>query len=439
MRHPRLVRRIIVVASTVFGGWHRVELLCRTARPAGAPRRTVTGCLLACLCFIAIPADAIGQANERPGRWLPFNVDNLGGWETHISDPSFPVSRQDIAQVIVKLTEINNAFQNVPALAPPRGMEVRPARRVKHDTWRHLSLLDQIRSGDRPIPSTLLIQMFVPTIEIAGESQGHFEVTVNIIEDLFARTGLSYREDERGSMYLEPRVTGNIAGFPFYETGYVVMKSNDRPLWVPVSQERFIRNELREAEMTLKEIESNLPESDVDQQIEEMRRNLESVLEQVKGLLSEEEFEQQKREMEAARRELEATLRAQQPQFAALLTQARQRVTELNNELNSLTAAQRASEAWIVEPDSIEKGKKLRPSMLANIGEKGMARVVKVNSDYFDTSLPRTSFQVIAVSRYVSQMYRDTENVVRPVSDSVWETLDWKRIAATLDRLGGDR
>ena len=72
--------------------------------------------------------------------------------------------------------------------------------------------------------------------------------------------------------------------------------------------------------------------------------------------------------------------------------------------------------------------------MLANIGEEGLARIVEINRDYFDKSLPRSAFQVITVISNKSYLWEYSEKVLRPVSDSVWQRLHWKCIAETLGR-----
>ena len=400
--------------------------------------RTVIVCLLTCLFLIAIPV--VGQTNERPGRWLPFHNEDFSVWKENVAqDPSFPVTRKDIDLTIRKLADINAVFREAPGLRSPGDFVVRPHRALSLPLAGTVGA-EEFKRSAMPFVSSLLIQMFVPAVKEAflGEASGYFSVTINAIKPIFRLRGPPFAEDERGAMFIEPRVVGKVAGFPEYHTDYVVMKLNDRPLWVAVSQERLIRNEIRKAEKTLNEIESNLPESDLDRMIKEMKKNQEKTLEQMKVLLSKQEFEERKREGEAASSQFEAALRARQPQSVALqnkaLTQARQWVAELNDELNSLTAAQRASEAWIAAPDSKKKGKKLRPSMLANIGDKGLARVVEINRDYFDKSLPRSAFQVITVIRNTSYLGEYSEKVLRPVSDSVWKTLDWKHIATTLGR-----
>jgi hypothetical protein len=48
------------------------------------------------------------------------------------------------------------------------------------------------------------------------------------------------------TIYFAPRQVGSIAGFPLYETGYVIMTRREQSLWVPVTQAEYIQHRMQE-------------------------------------------------------------------------------------------------------------------------------------------------------------------------------------------------
>ena len=58
-------------------------------------------------------------------------------------------------------------------------------------------------------------------------------------------------EDEQGLYFLAPKVGDDLRGFPIDDTGAMILTNSQKPLWIPVSQERFLRHALCKAQELL--------------------------------------------------------------------------------------------------------------------------------------------------------------------------------------------
>ena len=137
--------------------------------------RTVTVCLLACLFLSAIPANATGQANKTPGRWLPFHNEDFSVWKENVAqDPSFPVTPKDIDLTMRKLADINAVFREAPGLRSPGDFVVRPHRVLSLPSAGTVGA-EEFKRSTMPVVSSLRIQMFVPSVEetLLGEASGY--------------------------------------------------------------------------------------------------------------------------------------------------------------------------------------------------------------------------------------------------------------------------
>jgi len=83
-----------------------------------------------------------------------------------------------------------------------------------------------------------------------------FYVWANDISTVFNKLE-RWQLDERGLTYLEPPEIRKVAGFPQYGTGFVVLKRNPRPIWVPVSREWALQRELAQRRKNLESLDES--------------------------------------------------------------------------------------------------------------------------------------------------------------------------------------
>lgn len=81
--------------------------------------------------------------------------------------------------------------------------------------------------------------------DACGSASGSIGLSVNILSPLFYGIGGGEIKDGMGPMFLEPIHVGELGGAPVYWSGrprdcIVVYKAHKRPLWKPVSQERYL-------------------------------------------------------------------------------------------------------------------------------------------------------------------------------------------------------
>lgn len=197
---------------------------------------------------VAGPPVRVSQdaAHARPGFWRPPDVDSrhAAGWGL------------DAAQTKVihdKLQRIAEVIREAPVLKSPVGFEVR--------AFQGIALADGEQgkkpSGRKPPRSALFIKLYdyvqtCPTcpIEPVVETGAWITVTVNTIGGFYDLPQKPFAKDAAGPMYLAPRQVGELRGFPLFQANpakaprFVVAGDATRPIWLPVSQERYIRSEI---------------------------------------------------------------------------------------------------------------------------------------------------------------------------------------------------
>jgi hypothetical protein len=63
---------------------------------------------------------------------------------------------------------------------------------------------------------------------------------------MYDRRPFRDKEGSSDKWYLAPKKIGEIAGFPLYENGRVVIIKTKRPLWTPVTREEFVRAKIED-------------------------------------------------------------------------------------------------------------------------------------------------------------------------------------------------
>ena len=192
--------------------------------------------------------EACGDTNSNmtaysQGRWLPWSADNLDqeGLDTTLIDSQHKL-----------LTELAEPFMRLSVLNPPQGVEARPHRRIGIKS-----------SMGEPVPGAeLMIQIFHPTYEQAGEATAGIKVFVNNLFPLFFGIGGGEIKDDMGSMFLEPIRVGELGDADVYWSErprdcMVVFKAHQKSLWKPVSQERYLLSQIQLMEHKIEDARSD--------------------------------------------------------------------------------------------------------------------------------------------------------------------------------------
>ncbi len=364
--------------------------------------------------------DGMHYLPNKVGKWKPWTIDT----EVRVD---YKLTQREVDSFLGTLERLATIFRELKALTPPLGVDARS----------HLSLQSPPSSEVQrprsyiPVVGRVTVDLLPYYMDEGGridtnpDDSAGFALYVNdlshifrgerytkkgVVEDWFAAGEPTEMEDEQGLYFLAPKVTGNLQGFPIYDTAAVILVKSQKPLWVPVSQERFLRHAIRRAQELL------------EAQNEEQR-------EMMKGVPPDEVREGEKlaRESEAGTR---ATL-AENPGNIRFLRA--DYVKALTQELASLSSEQRAAPAFY-SPDWKTTR---RPSGLLNPGAPQAQPVVSPNADFFNPALPRTAIQVIVVlgisgaDRAAAHPERANPAVVRRFE--VRNSLDWRSVAALVE------
>lgn len=218
--------------------------------------------LACCLAVIGLqPAMSAQQtpsqdvAHGHAGLWRAstFHTPDAANWK---------LSPAQVNTIHAKLKLISDVFRDVPALKPPVGVEIL----VNHGAGGNGITSDG--GVLRMPPSGIDLRMFVYgqtcescAVRPAEESSGDIGIEINSIDVLYENWRQPYATDDKGPMFVAPNRVGELAGFPIYEAPgrgrkVVLTNGNTRPLWVPVSQERYIRHLLAVAEKSIADYRS---------------------------------------------------------------------------------------------------------------------------------------------------------------------------------------
>jgi hypothetical protein len=191
--------------------------------------------------------ETCGNANDSmaafsQGRWLSWSQDTLyqEGLDTVLID----AQRK-------QLTEMAEPFMRLDVLNPPQGVEARPHR-----------IIGARQSMGEPMAgSELMVQIFHPTYKQAGTASASIRLSVNKLSPVFYGIGGGEIKDEMGPMFPEPIRVGELGGAPVYWSErprdcIVVYKAHERPLWKPVSQERYLLAQIQLLEHKIEDARS---------------------------------------------------------------------------------------------------------------------------------------------------------------------------------------
>jgi hypothetical protein len=207
-------------------------------------RRTAFAMLAVCLLGAALAA--------QDTKWLP---DYAG---TAVLTPptkyagEWGLSPADANAYYQDMRRLFDVLLSQPQIKTPRGVRLKGL--IHPRTFGDFTIPPGPKA---PIASFGFVQFF-PIFERDGKVLTPNEIdiemvfTVNDPEHIADPLGAGeYRDEEGRRIYIEPKKVGDIQGFPLYERRHgpvydmLVLTRTTKPLWKPVSQEQFIRGELR--------------------------------------------------------------------------------------------------------------------------------------------------------------------------------------------------
>jgi hypothetical protein len=216
-----------------------------------------------------------------------------------------------------------------------------------------------------------------------------------------------------GKYFYEPKPAGQLGGFPVYRDDRlneaIILSTSGKPLWSPLTREEYLR-------ICIEEIEKQIANEKA-----EMAKNRANLSPAQLAILSPKD-----------RAEIEKLL-SDNP--AASMFEQKLKLHQ--DALARMSPEERAMQAQYGDPGNSNP---LSPQ-LAEIGKRGIGSpYVKVNSNWFDPSRPRSDIQLIIVKCWYGGMNPD-----HPAIDEwgnvanlrIWETLhtsDWKAIGAALSK-----
>ncbi len=389
---------------------------------------------------------------DKVGAWRPFVDDYWTSQNSREVREKYRLTAAQVQALAEKLVRISNVFRAAKSLNPPMGFVVEP--------WRYVG---EAQFGDPPggpVPLHLHLRLreyllWCETCEPKpiGEPSHYINVWVNSIGAALRERQLN-REDEQGPIFYAPWDDGEVAGYPRFDNGVIIVTNIKRPLWVPVSQERYIRMDIRDRTAEFQQLRRVWAEgSPYEQFLKGHEKRLREIEEAYQGSkkyvdpkLAEEYRAQAIESEDYALEELKKSESEWRADVERRTNHYEQAIHALEAELASLSPADRAA------PAHYDTNSRRRPSRLVDPGTPGVQRIVGPNKDFFDPQRPLAT-QLIVVGN-LHHTLREVEAIIRndfllPVPQSradeanglflillhprVQGELDWKRLASLLD------
>lgn len=378
------------------------------------------------VCFVLIGIWPLCMQGDE--KWLPRHAGKWKPLEMDVeSRGDYRLTQHESDTYVEKLKRLTGITRELQVLNPPLGIEAYNVLSIQGPGY---SGVQKPRSY---IPVVGLVRLILlpyaastnGQIDTDPDSGTRFTFWINdlvhvfrggrdtgkgVVEDWSGSGEPTDMEDEQGAYFLAPKVVGDLQGFPIYDTAAVIFAKSQKPLWVPVSQERFLHHALRRGQELL------------DAQKEELRTTMQGMPADVV------------REAEKARREGDATMRAALSETPGDIRFLRaDYVKALTQELASLSPAQRAAPAYYGADWKTTR----RPSGLLDPCSPQAQPVVSPDPDFFNPALPRTAIQVIVAlemsgrERLPAHPEKANPAVVRHFE--VRQALDWKKVAALVE------
>lgn len=338
--------------------------------------------------FSLISSNALAQRAhylpDKVGVWKPFQMS--------CSDSGHGLAAEQNRLYSAKLFRLSEAIHQAQVFHPPVGINAVPTGCV-NATIEFLDDYPAARSG--PVPGYLMVGTFsyalTPTNQVSVADEGpHFFVDVNSMVRLYSGAGEA-AHDEQGKIFAAPEIARTESGFPLYRNGCIVITRVPRPIFAPVSAERFLLARIRQARLELTDLQKRHQEyvgAKAEQRMQETYQRIRA------------------RNAQDADRYL-ATAQQAERQSDVTFTKSEQakqaEIAGYQSELDSLSPEQRQAQAYTAQQyNGPPKGR-----LLAIPGEAGVWPLVAFNPEFFDRSRPRTDIQSLVIGRLYERDYRE--------------------------------
>lgn len=335
-----------------------------------------------------------------------------------------PLPPLEAKQFEAALHRIRDVILSTPAVRDLRG----------HD-WETFSTIKNHEDPRRPVLATVT---YIPfryfndprTGKTASSEEGPpFSIHVNDPEAILGQG--SYSVDAEARFTIEPRTLGQVNGFPVFDGHFVVVSSRREPVFVPVSQQRYLTRLIEKARKELTETSARLNETPEDPAVKQ--REIASRQSALKAARDEQEkrwavmqskwpdrvaaerakFDEKEKKALAEIEELKTSSPRQR-----YLLPFEARLKGLEAELAALSPAEKTAPAYF--PRNPNKD---RASGLAAPGADG-TRIVTINPALFDATKPKSAIQLIVLgtTQYEPTLY-----------DQVQQQIDYTALANLIE------
>jgi len=179
---------------------------------------------------------------NEPGKWKPWTFINLSSSDLKLLGFTLPEARAFEA----RLKQIAEIFRTSPVWNPPMGVD--PALTgMALGPPAYFPYAKMLKN--QPIVGYIMMGSFehYEVIRTTGgqEKREHYigDETMHVMFDVNSLprgAGVNSLTDDDGGLYEQPVRTADIGGFPTYGD-LMVITTNGRPIWTPISRERFLK------------------------------------------------------------------------------------------------------------------------------------------------------------------------------------------------------
>jgi hypothetical protein len=371
-----------------------------------------------------LPAGQVGKTEEVN----PF-AGQVGKWSFSMNDPGPDLKKLSSAsrnKIRKELQAIAGIVTSTPAMNPPKGYEAR--------FWGSIAGKDRFdicagKSCPPSRPNAALAMMIGRYEEKNGKRRAAFntpstmDISINTLGHVFAHLPVIYK-DKDGFLLPEPQRDGERLGMPAYlNNGHAiaVLTRNDKPFWLPVNRERYLKAAMEDIGKDL-----GLPSPPL---VDKGKKKAEELITTSGKPIM---VEESKAWIDPANeRELIENSRSLTEELKDSAEQLQERLNQLQSELDALTPEQRSMQAR-VEIKVTEDGTRvtlLPPDSSGGIG------VVTPDFDFFNKKLAPEAVQLVVVQwKFDGNPIYDPEKTGIPESLNnralleIYRSMDWQKL-----------